>query len=910
MLICLQKVSAAQYDGNGRVWTLTGIVVDMNNKPLPSATITISELETSTSSDKNGRFNIAIPEGIDSIRISVSYAGKKNTERILRKKEYSVYQEFLLLDLNLKLPEVEISSYRKKTKISNSSIVFDREAIEQSQSLSLANVLHYLPGKTILKPNVSLQGPQVLTMRNALPLNGIEATNNAFGISVVMDDAVRSNDANMQTMGLTTRGSAYQINPPETRQARRNGTLYDSYNKVSRADNGIDLREIPVENIERIEVVSGVASARYGDYTTGMVIIDRQAGITPWSLNLRNNEGTQNVALTKGFKLTPDWGVFNFNLNYLNSNDDPRNKIKSFNRVASGFIWTYQGPKANRFRNNLSFDFNTTLDATKEDPDASDDRSARYKNTHFSVSNRSEFKLHKPWIKRLSLQGSFSWGKQDAYDQYYLNSSTVEAITDAVESGVHEGYYIPGYYLAVRQIIGKPVNASARIEAGNLFTKGKTVSNLTIGANYSYSANKGPGIVIDPRRPRFADQTRPRPYYQTPANSNIGAYIQNDLRTTFLGKPISLNTGIRSDFQNAYFTLSPRLSMNYKLSKSVSWNTAYGISTKAPSISQINPGDSYLDIPLLNVYNGSVNESIYLAYTEVVKGRNLRIKPYKNTTLETGFSFAKKAVQWSFSVFKTISKDGFTTQSAPLFLSLPAYRAITSPGTKPSYELIPDSANQYLRTVSKLVNGAYSRNSGVEIMLNTQKIRALQTSFSLNTALYYSYYRSDSPSVYIPEPPRLDLEAVYGVFQNSESKGTSIKSTLISSTHIPKLRMAIILTGEIFWVSKQQLLPTFIYPVGYYDRNLSYHPLSAEEARQPAYAHLLKTAPLFRTTYNPSFVYPNIHARLSKEIGPFLRFSFNAYNIFNLRPREKTATGYSYYNGQPSYGAELKFTIK
>jgi hypothetical protein len=49
---------------------------------------------------------------------------------------------------------------------------------------------------------------------------------------------------------------------------------------------------------------------------------------------------------------------------------------------------------------------------------------------------------------------------------------------------------------------------------------------------------------------------------------------------------------------------------------------------------------------------------------------------------------------------------------------------------------------------------------------------------------------------------------------------------------------------------------------------------------------------------------------MSKEIGDFLRFSFSAYNVFNIRPANSVGSGTFYFNGQPAYGAELIFSIK
>ncbi|MCD2422056.1 TonB-dependent receptor [Niabella pedocola] len=897
----------AYTQNTGNTITIKGFVIDEKEQPIELATVRLEEIELGTSTDDKGFFSLKVPATFSKIQLIISGAGKKSATVEITKADYNKTQKIVLSVLNLSLPEIEVSAVRKKTTTSNSSIIFDREAIEQSQSLSLANVLNYLPGKTILKPNVSIQGPQMLTLRNAAPLYGTEAMNNSFGIAVVMDGAVLSNDANMQSMSLNTRGSAYQINPPENSKAYRNGTNYEYYDHSNRADNGIDLREIPVENIERIEVVSGVASARYGDYSTGMVIIDRQAGVTPWKLNLRNNEGTQNVALTKGLRLSPRLGAINFSLNYLNSNDDPRNRLKSYNRVSGNAMWSYQ---QSRFKNTVSIDYSSTLDNFKIDPDAKDERAANFTNRSIGINNRSTVTIKKPWLNNISLQANYRWGFQESYDQYYLNSAIAKPIVDVTETGIHEGYYVAGYYLAVRQIIGKPVNAAARIETNTSVKLKGGGYNLSIGANYNYNANKGAGIVIDPDRPRFADQSRNRPYYRTPDIQNIGLYIQNNLTTSIFGKSFSANAGLRGDIQNHFFTLSPRININYKLSKQLSWNAAYGIATKAPSLSQISPGDVYIDLPLADAYNGSVNESVYLAYTQVIPMQNEALKPYKSYTYETGLNYDHKKFRLSTILSRSVSSNSFAPASQLFHITLPAYTVTSIPGSRPVYTAIPDSFVTYVRTYSKIQNGNYARSNGIELMFNTDKIKALQTSFNGNVAFYSTYYKQTGTVIKIPDKPRFDLDAIYGVFDRNENKGTTIKSTFISNTHIPKIRMAIILTGEIFWISKQELLKSAIYPVGYYTKDFRYFPLASEQAALPQYAHLLQSNPRLGTTYRPKFVYGNLHARLSKEIGNYLRFSFNAYNFLNIRPKENIETGITYYNGQPSYGAELTITIK
>lgn len=903
---------------------LKGKVTDGAGAPLSLATIKVQSQDIIYYAGSNGAFSIPLTANTTELTITISHVGMETLTRTFNGAELEKLQVIKLQPLNLKLPEVEVNGVRRKTSASNSSIVFDREAIEQTQALSVANVLNYLPGQTIMKPTITVQTATVLTLRTAVPPVGEQALNQAFGISVQIDGAALSNDANMQTMNPAALGfnTANQIDHPEgggmiRDRGYRNGTLYKSYTGDV-ANNGIDLRQIPAENIESIEVISGVASARYGDYTTGVVNIERQAGVTPWRVNMRTNEGTQNIGLNKGFKASPRIGVVNFSLDFLNSNDDPRNKIKAFQRVGGGLLWTYKQDNGLRFRNTLSLDFNTTLDRTKLDPDAGRDQMAKFSSRTIRVSNRSEWLINQPWLYNISVQGNYSYGRQESYEQQFVNSNAVIGVTDAVVSGIHEGYYVPGYFVAVQQILGEPVTAGARIEARSILKRRRSTYQFTLGGNYSYSGNKGPGIIIDPSRPSpggGSDKSeRPRPFNRVPSQSNAGVYLISNLSTKLLGRLFTTDAGVRGDLQNGHFTVSPRVNSNWKLTKNITWNVAYGIATKAPSLSQISPGNVYLDIPLVNAYTGKAAESVYLVHTQVFNSGNPDLKPYRSYTFETGFNIDAKPVKLSVYYFNRISKDGFASTSNVLPVTLPNYKYTAVPGQKVVYETDGTYKTWHL-TYNKLTNSAYNRTNGVELMMSTNKINALQTSFSAATSFYYSYFRNTADDVNlsgVSGQSIIDTSRVewYGVFRNQESKSTTIKSTIVSTTHIPALRMAVMFSGEVFWVSRQQILASGIYPVGYIDRAGNYTALTGEQARSDELKHLRKKSEDQGVTYTPSMVYPNVSMRVSKEIGDMLRFSFNAYNVFNIRPVHNSSSGTYYYNGQPSFGAELIFTIK
>src|SRR5690606_20909717 len=81
----------------------------------------------------------------------------------------------------------------------------------------------------------------------------------AAGTLIVLDGIPLSNNANLQSVGA--RGEI--ISPAST------------------AGGGIDLRRIPASTLERVEVIRGIPSVRWGDLTQGAIIVDTRAAATP-----------------------------------------------------------------------------------------------------------------------------------------------------------------------------------------------------------------------------------------------------------------------------------------------------------------------------------------------------------------------------------------------------------------------------------------------------------------------------------------------------------------------------------------------------------------------------------------------------------------------------------------------------
>ena len=294
--------------------TVAGRVLDEEKKPLFLASVTVQPGDIQTQSLSNGNFSLQIPSYLNELSLVITYVGKEPVRRQLRGPELGQFQLIILPTLSLKLADVEVLATRRATTNSNSSLVFDREAIDQLQPLSVANVLNYLPGQTVLRQGITVQGVQTLNLRsgtNAATLAAAggsqarnimetQSLNESFGLTVMVDGSPLSNNANMQMSNTSFMGlfSSNNVTHPDRvlgDRAERNGSLYSNYGgsyNGALANTGVDLRTLSVESIEQIEVIGGVASAKYGDYTTGIINIDRQAGVTPLRITLQQNEGT------------------------------------------------------------------------------------------------------------------------------------------------------------------------------------------------------------------------------------------------------------------------------------------------------------------------------------------------------------------------------------------------------------------------------------------------------------------------------------------------------------------------------------------------------------------------------------------------------------------------------------------
>jgi ferric enterobactin receptor len=892
-----------------------GHVQDEAGKPIAFASVKWVEGKNAAFTDAAGNFELLLNAKADNVEaIELSYVGKQSVT--LQANTNGELVTVVLKELNLKLKDVEVAAKRKGTE-SNSSVLFNRQAIEQVQATSMSDVLRYLPGQTIAAPD--LQNSKNIVLRNVfntnLSGNNAFKQNSAFGTSIVLDGSTVSNNANMQALNPAKQGGGAVSSVGNARYA----------NDVAGA--GIDLRSIPADNIESIEVVAGVASAKYGDMTDGAIIVNRQAGKTPYIFSARFREGTSNFHLDKGLSLGKKGGNINIGFDYLLATADPRDNVKTYNRIGANLIWTTFIGTGARWKNTLSLDYGTTLDGARVDPDDAAKSRIYFNSTNLAISTRGEIKLQKTWSRSINYNFRYNLQTQESYKEFLQQSLPTLAVSDKRTSGLFEGEWVPGIYTYSESIKGRPSSFFGRLENDWDLSIGKMVHQMALGVSLAGDANNGDGFQYDYRRPPASiaqsgrsDFSVDRPYTyaeRVPAVLNLGVYLEDHFKFKLFKKLFDVRAGLRFDNMNGISTLSPRVNTWYGFANGFKFNMSYGISTKAPALIHRYPAPIYYEYPLLkffNSFNSKPDSSLYLLMMNVATTENRNLKPQQSQSWELGLSYNKGGWDLGLTYFSKKNTDGFTQQNRLVPAVVPVYDTLPRATADNKFRYYNTGRDTVYRSdFNEMVNGNTSRTSGIELVLNTPKIDVIQTSFNINTAWYSTEYFN--AALEVDEPNRLFLNktALYGVYENSRGSSELLKSTILSNTHIANLGLVVTFTSELFWYNWQlENNANTKYPVGYYDKNLNYFPISDADKTNADYAHLVNI--LSDQTKVTDAFYANFHLRISKEIGKNIRLSFNAINVFDIRPVRSVQTGTSQgqpvftfrtYNGLPSYGAEV-----
>ncbi len=270
VLLSLEVV--AQREKNN---TITGNIIDSKHKAIPFATVWINGINKGGVSNAKGQFTIkAIPVGV--YDIEVNCLGYKELHLKIEIKKGENRQQFVLKERSFALKDVVVTAKKNKSS-GTTSYDIKSDAIEHTQATTLSSIMSLLPGGQTISGNLLNQRRKRITLRS----EQYETDNPDFGTAIEVDGIRIGNNASFE-------GRA----------------------------NGGDIRIISPNNIEKVEVVTGVPSVEYGDLTSGLVKVITKQGVMPLSLKLAVTPRQKQISATKGIRLGKTGGVLNMSYDY------------------------------------------------------------------------------------------------------------------------------------------------------------------------------------------------------------------------------------------------------------------------------------------------------------------------------------------------------------------------------------------------------------------------------------------------------------------------------------------------------------------------------------------------------------------------------------------------------------------
>ena len=866
--------------------TLQGVVVNAEDgTPLLGVTILNKSGNEWTITDENGAYSLVVTTG--DFELEFRILGK--APRVFTRADYPFGPSAVIemSDENLRLNEVTVTAVPKRAKV-GSAITLGGYAVNQVQSYSLSDVLQQLPGQEITPP--ILNRTDTISLRTANP-----NPNNAFGIAFILDGLQLSNDENMQNYNLS-----------------QGLTRYDNVNL------SIDPRTIPAANIEEIEVIAGVPDARYGNLTSGVIRIDRKAGVTPLRVNANIREGTTSLNVQKGFRISEKGGLLSLSLDYLNSNADPRNSLEQYDRITASAIWSVNS-KDTRFRNTLSLTLHNNLDDTNVDLDNDDGgQDARFrKDRGFQINNRFNWQPESGWIDNLNVTVGYAFADQHSYNQSFVNNGG-RVVPQNLETGLAEGIYTPAAYLQIREVFGRPQNLSGNIIIEKKWTHNRWTHNLDTGINVWYSDNRGRGRGYSPENAHSqvtltsgtGSISSGEGIRATDFNALVngqwrwGLFFQDNITYEFANKrKLFANLGVRYDYQNQVGSVSPRINMGYEITDAFSVRGALGFATKAPSLAQLFPGDKYFDVLIADFRTSSYSFNLVQTYREEL-GR-LSLRPSTSWRYELGGNYSPKGVDIAFTAFYNQNSNGFTNNEVLRRVNFPDVEfTFSDPNTPPTYEVTGFSP--FILDYSLPVNAVESIDKGVEFFININKIKAINTSFNINGTYTFSKSTNDLPRVIMNRDP-LEETLLYGIYEREPARNDILRLQATVTHHISEIGLLISATVEQFTRTATYAAISSRFPVAYIDPELNTIPIPEAERASPRFESLFLNPSTQQDAVTPA--YHNFHLRVTKELVSGLSMSLYSNNFLNHRPVVEVNGNRSIQNQVISFGATVNYTF-
>ena len=769
-----------------QTWSVSGRITEAgSDTPVTGAVVRIGEDYLWAVSDAEGGFTFRNVQA-GKHEMEVSCLGFVNVVM-----EIDVTKDIEGLDIRLKesslaLDEVVVSAQKAKDGLSTSHNL-GRDALNHLQLSNMTDVAALLPGGKTINPD--------LTAENQFSLRegGSNVGNSAFGTAVEVDGVRLGNNASFGDMG------------------------------------GVDTRSVAVENIESIEVITGVPSAEYGDLSSGMVKINTRKGRTPVNLTFSVNPRTYQTSVSKGIDLQEDNGVLNLSAEWARAVKKLISPYESYTR--SGLTLSYSNTFAKVLRFEAGFTGNIGGMDSKDDPDAFTGEYEKERDNVFRGNTSLTWLLNKSWVTNLKLDASVNFNDNLYHYHKYESYGSSQPAVHAEQEGYFLAERLPLTYFSDQIIDSKELDFAASLKYNWYKRWDDMKSSLKAGVQWKANGNVGEGEYYkDPSL--AANGYRPRPYSQYPFMHNLSVYAEEHLTMPVASTKLEVTAGLRlenvfikNSLYNKKTTLSPRINAKWQLSDGLSIRGGWGITEKLPSYHVLYPKQEYRDIQTYGFSHG--DQTSYIYYTQpytVVYNPELRWQ--RNSNSEIGIDAEFRGMKISLVGFYNLTKgpynflsvyepysynilqrpEGFTMPSDPSIKVDSQTGMMYVRGNDEEY-WTPMDVKVTDRTFAKSTkqnNGADVKRAGVELTVDFPEIRPLRTTFRLDASYTHTRYLNEQLAAYYQNGwshtflPDRSYQYV-GIYANGGGNNTiangkltnNLDANITAITHIPQARIII-----------------------------------------------------------------------------------------------------------------------
>lgn len=892
LLSILMLFGVSAYGRDSGTYTIKAVILDKTGEPLSGATMQLVQSGLWGISGKDGEVEIKNVPRLP-VAYKVSMLGYKDVEgEICLDGKDNV--RILMEEESLSMREVVVVAQAGQGGESTTSII-GRQALDHLQATSLKDILQLLPGGVSMK-NPSLTSPGQFKVRT------LASDDNAtFGAAIIINGMPVSTNANMNTgLGLSS---------------------------ISSGNSGADLRSIATDDIESVEIIRGVASAEYGDVSSGVMIVNKRIGVSDLNMKARIMPGIKQLHAGKGFDIKSA-GSLNISADYARGTSDPRFLTDKYNRGLLSLAhrktlldktWTLT----------TNLDLSYTGEWKGADPDEPEAMKQFFSSRDaFSLrlSHNGMLKLDKALARTLKYDVALSLSSDRIFNDRLVPVGA-GAILDATKDGMYEGTPYPSSYETLSGTKSNPVMYWAKFSDLFYLNVGNMSNRFNVGTEWKIEGNRGIGQYDKTPKFKAFAQDRIRRFCDIPYMNQISAYVEDNVVLTFSERRypnITGQVGVRWTVVQPWrnermMALSPRLNIAVNPERYLSLRLGYGISEKVPSLQDLYPSPDYYDFYNMSVSDGQ--KSYYLYSTRVFDNKPVSIKTMRGTKYELGFD-VRLDNGMSFSVVgyhEKVSRGFGIDNSEWKTLVFDVWNAadVTFTGQKPIYDQQnPSQRDTVLYNLIRPGNPKSRRNRGIEFDFNFGKINATNTSFYLSGAWSETRSSSSNLGYKLPVGEARNYGPVYVVYPESSysfSENRRFSATLRVVQHIPVIRFIVSASAQCILYEYDHEVSSGTRPLGYIygSEYIKFTEDQLDDIEFNFHGYMLKDQIFDTRISNVPVTWPAIWCldmRVTKEIGDKAGFSFYANNVLFSQPWQSNSVSVSKVErngGLFSYGLEI-----